>query len=92
LGDIEVLKEAGFKPGKDIKIFSNDRSAAAFAALIAGELNATIECNPFLAPQVYEPALKALNCGQLPKYIPSEEGVFCSDMPNLAEIAKNRRY
>lgn len=52
----------------------------------------TVECNPLLAPQVYEAALKALNGETLPKWIPSQESVFRSDMPNLQEIADSRKY
>ena len=44
------------------------------------------------APQVYEAALAALNGESLPKWIPSIEGVFYSDDPNLKEIAAGRKY
>jgi hypothetical protein len=44
--------------------------------MLDGELNVTVECNPLLAPQVYEAALKALNGEELPKWIPAWEGVF----------------
>lgn len=92
LGAIEALKEAGLKPGVDVKIVSVDATAGAFKAMLAGELNVTVECNPLLAPQVYEAALKALNGEQLPKWVPSQEGVFRADMPNLKEIAESRKY
>jgi ABC-type sugar transport system substrate-binding protein len=61
LGAIEALKEAGLKPGTDVKILSVDATAGAFKAMIAGDLNVTVECNPLLAPQVYEAALKTLS-------------------------------
>ncbi len=92
LGAIEALKEAGLKPGVDVKILSVDATAGAFKAMLAGELNVTVECNPLLAPQVYEAALKALNGETLPKWIPSQEGVFSATMPNLQEIANGRKY
>lgn len=92
LGAIEALKEAGLKPGVDVKILSVDATAGAFKAMIAGDLNVTVECNPLLAPQVYEAALKALNGEDLPKWVPSQEGVFSADMPNLQEIADGRKY
>jgi hypothetical protein len=41
---------------------------------------------------VYEAALKALNGEELPKWIPVEESVFSSDMPDLQEIADGLRY
>jgi ABC-type sugar transport system substrate-binding protein len=92
LGAIEALKEAGLTPGVDVKILSVDATAGAFKAMLTGELNVTVECNPLLAPQVYEAALKALNGESMPKWIPSQEGVFSSDMPNLQEIADGRKY
>ena len=48
-------------PGKDIKVIGVDATADGFEYLIPGKINALIECNPLLAPQVYEAALAALN-------------------------------
>jgi simple sugar transport system substrate-binding protein len=92
LGAIEALKEAGLKPGVDVKILSVDATAGAFKAMLTGELNVTVECNPLLAPQVYEAALKALNGESLPKWVPSQEGVFRASDANLKEIADGRKY
>jgi ABC-type sugar transport system substrate-binding protein len=92
LGAIEALKEAGLTPGVDVKVLSVDATAGAFKALLSGELNVTVECNPLLAPQVYEAALKAANGEELPKWVPSQEGVFRSDDPNLQEISDGRKY
>ncbi|MBN1137288.1 MAG: ABC transporter substrate-binding protein [Anaerolineae bacterium] len=92
LGAIEALKEAGLKPGVDVFVLSVDATAGAFKAMLAGELNVTVECNPLLAPQVYEAALKALNGESLPKWVPSQEGVFRSTDPNLQEITDGRKY
>jgi simple sugar transport system substrate-binding protein len=92
LGAIEALKEAGLKPGVDVKVLSVDATAGAFKAMLASELNVTVECNPLLAPQVYEAALKAVNGEELPKWVPSQEGVFRASDPNLQEIADGRKY
>ena len=92
LGAIEALKEAGLVPGVDVKILSVDATAGAFKSMLAGELNVTVECNPLLAPQVYEAALKAANGESLPKWVPSQEGVFYADDPNLQTIADGRKY
>lgn len=92
LGAIEALKEAGLKPGEDVKILTVDATAGAFKAMLAKELNVTVECNPLLAPQVYEAALKAANGETLPKWIPSQESVFRAVDPNLQEIADGRKY
>lgn len=90
LGAIEALKEAGLTPGVDVKILSVDATAGAFKAMIAGDLNVTVECNPLLAPQVYEAALKALNGETLPKWVPSQEGVFYAK--DAETILPTRKY
>ncbi|MBN1373386.1 MAG: ABC transporter substrate-binding protein [Anaerolineaceae bacterium] len=91
-GAIEALKEAGLVPAVDVKILSVDATAGAFQAMLDGTLNVTVECNPLLAPQVYEAALAALNGESLPKWIPSQESVFYADDPNLKDIAAGRKY
>jgi galactofuranose transport system substrate-binding protein len=60
--------------------------------MLSGELSVTVECNPLLAPQVYEAALNAANGEELPKWVPSQEGVFRADDPNLEEITAGRTY
>lgn len=92
LGAIEALREAGLTPGTDVKVLSVDATAGAFRAMLAGDLNVTVECNPLLAPQVYEAALAAANGETLPKWVPSQEGVFRAVDPNLQEIADGRKY
>jgi len=91
-GAIEALKEAGLVPGKDVKVLSVDATGNAFKAMLDGDLSVTVECNPLLAPQVYEAALKASNGEELPKWVPSQEGVFRADDPNLEEITAGRTY
>jgi ABC-type sugar transport system substrate-binding protein len=91
-GAIEALKEAGLVPAQDVKVISVDATAGAFQAMLDGTLNVAVECNPLLAPQVYEAALAAMNGEDLPKWIPSEEGIFYMDDPNLQAIADGRKY
>jgi simple sugar transport system substrate-binding protein len=76
LGAALAIKEAGLVPGVDIKILTVDGTAGAFKGMIAGDINTVLECNPLLAPQVYEAGLKALNGEKLPAWIPSQEGIF----------------
>ncbi len=90
LGAIQAIEEAGKEPGKDIKIVSVDAARGAFEAMIAGKLNATIECNPLLGPQFFELALKVVNGESVPKWVPSKEGIFLPD--NAAEILPTRKY
>ncbi len=90
LGAAQAIAEAGIKPGVDIKILTVDATAGAFQGMIKGEINTVVECNPLLAPQVFEAALKALNGETLPKWIPSQEGVFYA--ADAATILPTRKY
>ena len=79
LGAIEAIKEAGLKPGEDIKIVSVDGVKGAFEAILAGELNCTIECTPILAQQIFDTAA-ALKAGEtVEKWIMSDDGVYTAD-------------
>jgi ABC-type sugar transport system substrate-binding protein len=90
LGAIKAIEEYGLKPGVDIKIVSVDATRGAFEAMIAGKLNATVECNPLLGPQFLELALKVVNGETIPKWIPSQESVFFPD--GAAKILPTRKY
>lgn len=90
IGAAQAINEAGLDAGTDIFIITVDATAGAFHAMIAGDLNTVIECNPLLAPQVYEAALKALNGETLPKWIPSQEGVFYAE--DAETILPTRKY
>ena len=90
LGAIEAIEEYGLKPGVDIKIVSVDAARGAFEAMIAGKLNATVECNPLLGPQFFELALKVVNGQPIPKWVPSIEGVFFPE--DASEILPTRKY
>ncbi len=54
LGAIDAIKAAGLVPGKDIIIVGCDSVKAAFDAIVAGEMNCTVECNPLYGPFVEE--------------------------------------
>jgi simple sugar transport system substrate-binding protein len=90
IGAIQAIEEYGLKPGEDIKIVSIDAVRGAFEAMIAGKLNCTVECNPLLGPQFYELALKVVNGEEVPKWVPSDEGVY---YPEDAEaLLPERQY
>lgn len=90
LGAIQAIKEAGLKPGKDIIIVGVDAVKGAFEAMVAGEMNASIECNPLLGPQALQ-AVKDLMAGQtLPARIWTIEGVY--DQTNAAAALPTRQY
>lgn len=63
LGAIESIKAAGKVPGKDIIIVGCDAPKTAFDAVIAGEMNATIECTPLYGPFVVD-AIQRLIAGE----------------------------
>jgi simple sugar transport system substrate-binding protein len=90
LGAIQALQEAGLKPAEDVKIITVDATRGAFEAMIDGTINTVVECNPLLAPQVYEAALKAVNGEELPKWVPSIESVFYQ--ADAADILPTRTY
>ena len=77
LGAIDAIKAAGLVPGKDIIIVGCDSVKTAFDAIVAGEMNATIECTPLYADFVI-PTIKALEEGETfdKTVIHPEEGVF----------------
>ncbi len=90
LGAIEAIKEAGLKPGEDIKIVSIDGVRGIFEAMAAGEANCTVECNPLLGPLLFETAAK-LKAGQsVDKWVKSVDGVFTADM--AAKVLPDRKY
>jgi ABC-type sugar transport system substrate-binding protein len=90
LGAVQALQEAGLKPAEDVKIITVDGTKGAFQAMIDGTINTVVECNPLLAPQVYDAALKAVNGETLPKWIPSTEGVF--QAADAAKLLPDRQY
>jgi ABC-type sugar transport system substrate-binding protein len=90
IGAIKAIEAYGLKPGQDIKIVSVDAARVAFEAMLAGKLNATVECNPLLGPQFFELALKVVNGKAVPKRITPEESVFFPD--NAAEVMATRVY
>ncbi len=90
LGAIQAIEEYGLKPGVDIKIVSVDAARGAFEAMIAGKLNATVECNPLLGPQFFELALKVVNGEPVPKWVPSIESIFFPE--DALEMLPYRKY
>jgi ABC-type sugar transport system substrate-binding protein len=94
LGAIQAIEEYGLKPGVDIQIVSVDAAKGAFEAMMAGKLNATVECNPLLGPQFFELALKVVNGEPVPKWIPSQESEFLASQgaEQLKQILATRKY
>jgi ABC-type sugar transport system substrate-binding protein len=90
LGAIQAIKEAGLKPGKDIIIVGIDAVKGAFEAMVAGEMNCSVECSPLLGPQAVQ-AVRDLRDGKtLPARIWTIEGIF--DQTNAAAALPTRQY
>ena len=60
IGAVEAIKAAGIEPG-ELKIVSVDGTRGGFQAMIDGWIQADVECNPLLGPQVTEMALNLMN-------------------------------
>jgi ABC-type sugar transport system substrate-binding protein len=90
LGAIQAIEEAGLKPGEDIILISIDAVHAAFEAMIAGKLNATVECNPLLGPALFDTVEKLVAGQTVPKYIKQIDRLF--DQSVAAEVIKTREY
>jgi len=90
IGAIQAIEEAGFHPGKDILIVSIDAVKGAFEAMIAGKLNATIECNPLLGPQLMTSVTEVVAGRPIPKRIVVQETMFTMD--TARQFIQTRKY
>lgn len=90
LGAIAALKEAGLDPGDDVLVVSIDGVRAAFEAMIAGDLNCTIECNPLLGPAAFDAIEKLLAGEEVPRRIVVEDRLF--EASDAAEWIERRAY
>jgi len=90
IGAIQAIDEAGLRPGKEILIVSIDAVKGAFEAMIAGKLNATIECNPLLGPQLMTSVAEVVAGRPIPKRIVVEETMFTMD--TAKQFIQTRKY
>ena len=91
-GAIDAIKAVGKTcgPNGDIIIISFDAVAAAFDAMIAGDMNVSVECNPLHGPRVAD-IIQTLEAGKTPDKIAYvEEGVY--DASTAKEVAPTRAY
>jgi galactofuranose transport system substrate-binding protein len=89
IGAIEAIKAAGLKPG-DLKMVSVDGTRGGFQAMIDGWLQADVECNPLLGPQVMDLGLKLMNGETIVKEALTDESVYYPD--KAAELLPTRKY
>jgi simple sugar transport system substrate-binding protein len=90
LGAIQALEEAGRKPGRDVLVVSIDATRLAFEALVAGKLNAAVECSPLLGPLAFDAVEKLLRGERVEPRVVVPDRVF--DQRNAAAELPNRRY
>ncbi len=90
LGAIRAIEAAGLRPGKDILIVSVDAVRAAFEAMIAGKLNATVECNPLMGPQLMTSVTEVVSGRPIARRIIVDEAVFTQD--NARQFIQTRKY
>lgn len=89
-GVIEALKDAGKKPGEDVVIISFDAVRGAFEAMIRGEMNVSVECNPLHGPRVAELAKKIVAGETVAKLQYVEEGIYPAE--TAREELPGRKY
>ncbi len=90
LGAIQALQAAGLKPGTEVLVVSIDGIRDAFKAMIAGTLNATVECNPLLGPQAFDAVEKILAGAAVPKRIVVKDRLF--DQSVAKKVIGTRQY
>ncbi len=84
LGAISALKAAGFNPGKDVKVVSVDGQKSALEAIVAGDMNVTVECNPRFGPAAFDTYEKYLRGEPIPPKIINQDRFF--DATNAAQF------
>ncbi|GAA4049771.1 ABC transporter substrate-binding protein [Streptomyces shaanxiensis] len=90
LGAIQAIEAAGKKPGKDILIVTVDGVKDGFIAMSEGKINAIVECNPLLGPQLME-VVKKVHAGEkVERWIKTEESDFMQDQAK--DALPTRKY
>ncbi|MFF0083248.1 ABC transporter substrate-binding protein [Streptomyces canus] len=90
IGAIQSIEAAGKKPGKDILIVSIDGVKDGFVAMSEGKINAIVECNPLLGPQLMEVVQKVKDGKTVERWIKTKEGDFMQDQ--AAAALPTRKY
>ncbi|KQT57379.1 MULTISPECIES: galactofuranose ABC transporter, galactofuranose-binding protein YtfQ [unclassified Aureimonas] len=83
VGAIQAIKDAGLKPGTDIKVVSIDGVPDIFKAQMAGESNASVELTPNMAGPAFDALAAFKDKGTVPpKFIQTESKLL---LPGTAE-------
>jgi ABC-type sugar transport system substrate-binding protein len=89
IGAVEAMKAAGLKPG-DVKIISVDGTRGGFQLMVDGWVQADVECNPLLGPQVMDLAVQLMNGETIKKEVLTDEQTYYPD--KAAELLPSRKY
>src|SRR2546423_488522 len=84
LGAVQALKAAGMNPGRDVIVLSVDGQKSALEAIINGDMNATVECNPRFGPVAFDTFEKFKRGEKLPPKIINQDRFF--DKSNAAQL------
>jgi len=90
LGAIQALEAAGRRPGQDVKVVSIDGVKAAFEAMVAGKLNASVECNPLLGPLAFDAVERLARGESVEKRVVVQDRLFTADQ--AASVLPTREY
>lgn len=90
LGAIQALEESGHKPGTDVLLISIDAIRPAFEAMVAGKLNATVECTPMMGPIIFETVKKVLAGESVPRFLRNHDRLF--DQTSAKDAIDKRPY
>ncbi|MGW0827204.1 substrate-binding domain-containing protein [Streptomyces sp. NPDC002845] len=90
IGAIQAIEAAGKKPGKDILIVTVDGVKDGFVAMSEGKINAIVECNPLLGPQLMEVVQKVHDGEEVERWIKTEESDFMQS--EAAAALPDRKY
>lgn len=90
LGAIDAIESAGLKSGSDILVISIEGNRKGLEAILAGKLNASVECSPLLGPQVIEVVQNLVAGNAVPRRVITRESVFTRE--NAAAELPKRAY
>lgn len=89
IGAIQAIKEAGLKPGLQIKVISIDGVPDIFKAMMNGEANATVELTPNMAGPAFDALLAMKKDGKAPpKFIQTDSRLLLLDTAKQEYDAK----
>ena len=86
LGALDVMEQAGVRPGKDILVISVDGEADAVRALKDGRINCIVQCTPALGGSVMSLVQGLVSDRSIPRVSHPVEAVF-SDFDDLTDPA-----